>query len=162
MVVAGSQRRDRAAMLAGLEALYRAEHPRMVRLAHLITGSNETAEEVVHDSFIKLQRAWHRAERPAAYLRRIVVNECRSRLRRRKVELRHPPEPARPELPEELDETWAALAKVGARRRAALVLRFYEDLPIADVAVALGCRPGTAKSLIHRGLAELREVLGHG
>ena len=64
-----------------------------------------------------------------------------------------------PELPPEFDETWAALDRIPARRRAALVLRYYEDLPVRGVAAALGCRPGTAKSLIHRGLQSLKEVL---
>ncbi len=160
-VVAAERRsRERGSRLADLEALYRAEHPGMVRLAHLILGSNEVAEEVVHDAFLKLHGAWRRVDRPGAYLRQIVVNECRSRLRRLRVERRHLPDPPRPEWPAEVDETWVALARVRPRRRAALVLRYYEDLPLAEIAELLGCRLGTVKSLIHRGLAELKEVLG--
>ena len=52
---------------------------------------------------------------------------------------------------------WELLAELPPRRRAALVLRFYEDLQVRDIAVALGCSPGTVKSLIHRGLAQLRK-----
>ena len=59
----------------------------------------------------------------------------------------------------EADELFDALAALPSRQRAALVLRFYEDLSEADIAVALGCRPGTVKSLLHRGLAELRKVV---
>ncbi|HET7489614.1 MAG TPA: sigma-70 family RNA polymerase sigma factor [Acidimicrobiales bacterium] len=58
-----------------------------------------------------------------------------------------------------MDETLAALAGLSARHRAALVLKFYADLPEAEIAEALGCRPGTVKSLLHRGLAALKEKI---
>ena len=144
----------------GIDALYRDHWARMVRLAHLVTGSNEIAQEVVQDAFVDLHAKWDRVRDPAAYLRRIVVNGCRARQRRRAVELRHLPDPPPPALPPEIDETWTALARIPARRRAALVLRYYEDLSIDEIAAALDCRPGTAKSLIHRGLRSLEEVLG--
>ncbi len=143
----------------GVDVLYRAQHSPMVRLAHLITGSNEVAQEVVHDAFVKIQARWNQVREPAGYLRRIVVNESRSRQRRRSVELRHATGEPSPLLPPEIDETWTALARIPARRRAALVLRYYDDLSIDDIAATLGCRPGTAKSLIHRGLHSLKEVL---
>jgi DNA-directed RNA polymerase specialized sigma24 family protein len=57
----------------------------------------------------------------------------------------------------ELDETWALLRALPERQRMALVLRFYEDLSEAEIARLLGCRPGTVKSLIHRGLAKVRK-----
>jgi RNA polymerase sigma factor (sigma-70 family) len=59
----------------------------------------------------------------------------------------------------ELDHMWTALARLQPRRRTALVLRFYEDLPINEIARLLECRPGTVSSLLHRGLADLRKVL---
>jgi RNA polymerase sigma factor (sigma-70 family) len=55
----------------------------------------------------------------------------------------------------------AALATLPYRQRAALVLRYYADLPDAEIAVALACRPGTVGSLVHRGLERLREVVDH-
>ena len=60
-------------------------------------------------------------------------------------------------LPGELDETWQLLERLPARQRQALVLRFYADLPLTEVAEALRCRVGTAKSLVHRGLARMKE-----
>ena len=57
----------------------------------------------------------------------------------------------------ELDETWALLRALPERQRMALVLRFYEDLSEAEIARLLECRPGTVKSLIHRGLAKVRK-----
>jgi RNA polymerase sigma factor (sigma-70 family) len=145
----------------GLSDLYRSERAAMVRLAHLMCGSNETACDIVHEAFIRLQRNWAKATDPRAYLRKIVVNLCRAHHRRRAVEHRHaavatvPP----PYLAPELDETWHALAKLSPKRRVALVLRYYEDLSIEEVARAMGCRVGTAKSLIHRGLESLRQEL---
>ena len=145
---------------SGLADLYRDQYRAMVRLAHLITGSNEVAEDLVQEAFVRLHRNWHRADRPAAYLRTAVVNRCRTWQRRRVLERRHE-STAEPGLasPPEVDETLAALARLAPRRRAALVLRFYADLPEADIAEALGCRPGTVKSLISRGLADLKESI---
>ena len=149
-----------APAVMSLDGLYRDQYGAMVRLAHLITGSNEVAEDVVQEAFVRLHRNWDRAEKPAAYLRTVVVNRCRTWQRRRVLE-RHHEAAAEPgtALPPEVDETLAALGRLAPRRRAALVLRFYADLSEADIAEALGCRPGTVKSLISRGLAELKETI---
>jgi len=55
---------------------YTAQYSPMVRLAHLVTGSNQAAEDLVQDAFLRLGPRWHRVDQPAAYLRRIVVNRC--------------------------------------------------------------------------------------
>jgi RNA polymerase sigma factor (sigma-70 family) len=60
----------------------------------------------------------------------------------------------------ELDETWGVLRRLPDRQRMAVVLRFYEDLSEAEIAELLGCRPGTVKSLIHRGLAKVKKEIG--
>jgi RNA polymerase sigma-70 factor (sigma-E family) len=143
----------------GLAELYRREYAPMVRLAHLITGSNEAAEDVVQESFVKMYRNWDRAAQPGAYLRMIVVNGCRSWHRRRRMERERMPRPVPEAVEPESRELLDALARLGVRQRTALVLRFYADLSEADVARALGCRPGTAKSLVHRGLRELEKVI---
>jgi DNA-directed RNA polymerase specialized sigma24 family protein len=88
-----------------------------------------------------------------------VVNRCRNHARRLSLERRHRPETPLEVTGPELDETWQQLRRLTPRRRAAIVLRFYADLRVDEVAATLGCRPGTAASLIHRGLADLREVL---
>jgi len=141
-----------------LEDLYRARYLPMVRLGVLLLGSEAAAEEVVQDCFIRLGRKWQTVQQPAAYLRAAVVNGCRSHKRRSALERRHPAEPA---MASELgaDEIWDALAALPYRQRAALVLRFYEDLSDSDIAAALGCRPATVRSLVHRGLTHLREVI---
>ncbi len=135
----------------------------MVRLARLIVGSTAVAEELVHDAFVALLRR-DKVESPGAYLRQAVVNNCRSHARRRslgrvKVAELVASTPADPVLPPELDETWNALRLVSTKQRVALVLRFYADLKVDDIAEAMGERPGTVKSLLHRGLTTLRKEL---
>ncbi len=148
--------RDRA---DGVAALYRREYLPMVRLAHLITGSNEVAEDVVQEAFVRMYKSWDRADQPAAYLRRIVVNGCNSWHRRRRLEREHLPRPVAEAVDPEARELLDALARLGLRQRTALVLRYYADMSEADVALALGCRPGTVKSLVHRGLRQLEGMI---
>ena len=144
---------------SSFEALYRDRLNPMVGLACAIVYDRGVAEEVVHDAFIKLARAWHRVEQPVPYLRKAVVNESISRLRRRRREAADVIDPPAPVLPPELDETWTALSRLPAKQRTALALRYYADLPVDQVALTMGVASGTAKSLIHRGLASLKEVL---
>ena len=132
----------------------------MVRLAHLLTGSPELAEDIVHDAFAACAGRWSTLEVPEAYLRRAVTNQARRAARqagrdRDKTARLGRTVPLSAGLPE-LDETWALLCALPERQRMALVLRFYEDLSEAEIARLLECRPGTVKSLIHRGLAKVR------
>ena len=139
---------------------YRRQHGPMLRLAYLLTQSPMAAEDLVHDAFLRVQPRWERLDQPVAYLRRAVVNACHSYHRRRRVERAYASAvvPRDPTF-QEPDEVWDALARLAPRRRAVLVLRFYADLSEADTARALGCRPGTVKSLTSRALADLRKVL---
>lgn len=140
--------------------LYRERYEPMVRLAYLMTGSNEAAEELVQEAFVKVHRNWDRAHAPVAYLRTAVMNQCRSWHRRRFLDRDRRAKLARREHEElEADEMWDALAGLRPRQRAALVLKFYEGLSEAEIAETLGVRPGTVKSLVHRGLEELRRVV---
>jgi RNA polymerase sigma factor (sigma-70 family) len=143
------------------EEVYRASYARMVRTAHLLTGSNETAEEVVQDAFVRLYPRFDTLLDPTGYLYRSVVNGCWAGHRRRRVfERLRPLRVATEAGPPEIDETWTALGRLPPRRRAVIILRFYADLPIADIAQVLDCPTGTVKSLLHRALVQLKEVLG--
>jgi RNA polymerase sigma factor (sigma-70 family) len=148
-----------------LEEVYRREHGPMVKLAHLLVRDRAVAEEVVHDAFLRLHPRLATVDDPGAYLRTIVVNLCRSHGRRRATAERHDPGLGRPDrvepppLPPEMDEVWLALQRIPARRREALVLRYYADLSTDEVARLLATRPATARSLIHRGLASLEKEL---
>ncbi len=142
------------------EALYSEHYRRLVRLAHLLTGSNAVAEEVVQDAFVALYRRLDRVDNPAGYLQVSVVNGCRAVGRRQGLANRPRLVPV-PSVqgPPELDETKAALARLSHRRRSAVVLRFYADLSYEEIAEVLGCRVGTAKSLVSRALKQLRQVI---
>ncbi len=147
---------------AELEDLYRREYDGMVRLATLLVGHTGQAEELVQDCFVRLSTLLSGGgapDRPGAYLRTMVVNACRSAQRRARLEATRRPDP-RPEAePTAAEELRDALAQLNERQRAAIVLKYYADWSEADIAQALGCRPGTVKSLTHRALARLREVL---
>jgi len=140
--------------------LYRECLTPMVRLAWGLTGSENLAEDLVHDAFIRVHAHWDGIVSPRAYLYRTVVNACRSASRRarreRRVEERHTLVEA---TDLEADELFDALAELPYRQRAALVLRYYEGLSHSEIAVLLNCREGTVGSLVHRGLAQLRRVI---
>jgi RNA polymerase sigma-70 factor (sigma-E family) len=140
------------------EALYAAEATAMSRLAYLLVGSPEQAQELVHDAFARLYERWDRVDNPGAYLRTCVVNGCKDSLRRRRLAERELAD-RRADAQLGADHLVDALATLPHRERAAIVLRYYEDRSEADIAELLGVRPGTVKSLLHRGLAHLREVI---
>jgi RNA polymerase sigma-70 factor (sigma-E family) len=138
---------------------YRATFTDMARLAYLLTGSMETAHDLVQDSFVRLHGKWDRVSEPRAYLRRTVVNACRSHHRRVHVQRRHSATSRIDAVDLGADEMTDAIAALPYRQRAAIVLRFWHDSSQAEIAAALGCRPGTVGSLIYRALAELRKVM---
>lgn len=140
--------------------------PGLLRLAVMLTGDAADAEDLLQAALL---RAWKHHERvaamaaPAAYLRRVLVNEHVSGGRRllRRVRtvpasaLLVEPSSSSPGL-EHRDEAWRWLATLPPKQRAVLVLRFYEDLPDAAIAEVLGCSEGTVRSNASRGLASLR------
>jgi len=153
-------RGDAAVPVYGSPAeLHRARYAPMVRLATLLSGSPATAEEIVQDAFVKLIERWDRVEQPSAYLRASVVNACAGHHRHREVVRRHSTPPVLTVVDPEGFVLRDAVLRLPARQRAVLVLRFYEDLPEAEIAALLHCRVGTVKSALHRGLAQLRRVI---
>lgn len=143
----------------GFVAIYRDRYDAMVRLAALLVDHTEQAEEIVQDAFATLYERWEAVDVPAAYVRTVVVNRCRDALRRRRVAAALTLGRGQDATEPTGDLLHDALAALPARQRAALVLRFYEDLPNDEVARLLKTRPGTVKSLVHRGLSALREVI---
>jgi RNA polymerase sigma factor (sigma-70 family) len=139
--------------------LYQACFAPMVKLAVVLTGSETSAEDLVHDSFIRVHAHWKHIEHPRAYLRRTVVNACRSAGRRATRERTKTALMLTPVGALEADELFDALERLPYRQRAALVLQYYVGLSHAEIADALGCREGTVASLVHRGLAQLRKVV---
>ncbi|MGO9195753.1 MAG: RNA polymerase sigma factor [Acidimicrobiales bacterium] len=148
------------------EELYVSAYQSLVRLAFVLTGSNEISEDLVQDCFVRLHRHYDRLDTPERYAKRAVVNACRSHFRkvgrerdRRPllyvVDSSESPSASGPH-PGELHDV---LLTLPYRQRAAVVLRFYADLSEVEIAEALGCRPGTVGSLIHRALERMRGVL---
>jgi RNA polymerase sigma-70 factor (sigma-E family) len=141
---------------------------RAVRVAYLITGDRTLAEDLVQDAFVKLAgRLLHLRDGAdfEAYLRRTVVNLANSHFRHRTVERRFVAReaglPVRiVELPDVggREAVRLALQQLPPRQRTALVLRFYEDLSEAQIAEVMRCRPGTVKSLVSRGMQNLRPL----
>ena len=140
------------------------------RLAYLLTGDRELADDLVQDAFVHLAGRFAHLRDPQAfpaYLHRTIVNLARSQFRRRRVERaylrsqgsRTPAQSLEPNR-DEADRLATALLRLPERQRAAVVLRFYADLSVEQTAEAMGCRPGTVKSLVFRALSNLRDVIG--
>ena len=142
-----------------LATIYRERYAPLMRVAYLLTGSNETAEDVVQDVFIRCSDRLSTVDEPNSYLRKAVVNACRSEHRRTSREPAPMPRPVAEPLPTHLVELQAALAALNDRQRAAIVLRYFVDIPDTEIAATLDCTPSTVRSLIRRGIAQLREAL---
>ncbi|MCP3989229.1 MAG: sigma-70 family RNA polymerase sigma factor [Actinomycetia bacterium] len=147
--------------LASTESFDEVYHERfepMVRLACGFVDRRAVAEDIVQDSFRQLWQRWDSVVAPGSYLRTSVVNGCHNELRRRRVrrdsahKLIDGPEADAVYLAD-------ALADIPESRRKALVLRFYGGRTMSEIAEAMDIPTGTAKSLIHRGLADLRGAL---
>jgi RNA polymerase sigma-70 factor (sigma-E family) len=140
----------------------------LLRTAYLLTGNAVAAEELVQDTLVRLYPKWDRvaaADVPLAYVRRSLTNAFVTGTRRpsaREVSVATPPERFDEHDPYrrlgDIDELWSLLVTLPERQRAALVLRYFHDLPDDEIAAALGARPGTVRSLISRGLANLRDT----
>ena len=143
-----------------LEKTYRELRLPLLRLAFLLTGSRETAEDVVQSAFASAQPRWHLIDDPPAYLRRSVVNLAkdgqRRDFRRRRLMQREPePVTAIPEV----DETWALVRKLPVAQRAVVVLHYYEDLPLVEISHLLDRPASTVRSDLRRALDRLRKAL---
>ncbi|RCG29102.1 SigE family RNA polymerase sigma factor [Sphaerisporangium album] len=142
----------------------------LLRTTYLLTGDHGRAEDLLQVALVRAHRRWSRIDDPELYVRRIVINLNHSWWRRRRI-AEHltdaPPETVPrsvdgdPQAGYDLrDELWTAVRTLPPRMRAVLVLRYFEDLPEAEVARVLGCSLGTVKSQSSRGLVRLRDLLG--
>jgi RNA polymerase sigma-70 factor (sigma-E family) len=160
---------DLAGTPAGqVTALYHASAPGLVRLAMLMLADQQAAEDVVQDAFLGLYRRWEALSDPAkalVYVRSSVLNGCRTVLRKRSRRLPAYREPdvesaeALALLGEEHREVLAALRRLPARQREAVVLRHCLGLQEDEVATAMNISRGTVKSASSRGIASLARML---
>lgn len=141
------------------EQAYAQHRHQMLRLAVLLTSSREQAEDVVQGAFLTAYPRWGAIEQPLAYLTRAVVNASADSHRRRARDRTRPTEPEPVTNIPEIDETWASLRSLPARQRAVLVLHFYEDLPLVEVADVLDRPAATIRSDLRRALQKLRKDL---
>lgn len=152
-----------AAPDARWQALYTACRPTLYRTAALLVGEDE-AEEVVQDAFERAMRErdfFTRIREPVAWLRTVATRSALARLRRRALFERaqrllgrwgSQPDPRRTDLE-------AALRRLPAQQRAAVVLRYYQDAPYAEIGAALGISAESVGPLLARARAALRESL---
>jgi RNA polymerase sigma-70 factor (sigma-E family) len=147
-----------------IKTLFEEHYAGLCRLAYLITGDTAQAEELVMEAFMRTFAGWRRIrdlDRTDAYLRRAVVNLSRSRLRRQRTEERAPQFVHTP-IESDADDArfvWDAVRALPHRQRAAVVLRYYEDLPEAEIADALDCSVGTVKSQLAKARSTLARTL---
>ena len=162
----------RSAREEQMAALFDEHYTRLRDLAYVILGDRDFAEEIVMEAFLKTFTGWGRIrdlDRADAYLRRAVVNLCRSKIRRKVVEARsnaitHRREERKapdwdPEIHEESRELWAAVRELPPRQRACIYLRYVEDLAEGEMAEILDCSVGTVRSQLSRARRKLETSL---
>ena len=150
----------------GFEEWVNARLPALLRFAYLVTGSRQGTDDVVQSVLAKSFERWdsvRRTDDPDAYVRRMIINENVSSWRRwgkRQsavadiFDLDRQVDPA--EGVSRSDAVWRVCQALPERQRAAVVLRFYEDLDNREIAAILECSESTVRSQIHRALAALR------
>lgn len=158
-------RRDTAAFSEFVESRSHA----LLRTAYLMVGDHQLAQDLLQEALIKTLIAWPRLRDPAkvdAYARRTIVTTAITWRRRRSFHERPVelvPEPSGPDLAGSLathQVLMAHLRTLAPRQRAAIVLRYYEDLTLAQTAELMGCSVGSVKSHVSIGLRHLRERMG--
>ena len=149
---------------SNIEAVYRNDAARLVGLAEWIVGSRAVAEELVQDAFAKVVERPPRLEDPhalSAYVRSAVVNGCRSKIRCVVLERKHKRTESEtyedPDRPNE--QIRLAVHGLPMRQRQVVVLRFYEDLTVDQIAATLNIGSGSVKTHLHRALSKLGNTL---
>ncbi|MEV0635550.1 SigE family RNA polymerase sigma factor [Streptomyces sp. NPDC050619] len=151
-------------------AFFERHYAELSRLAHLLTGEADAADDLAADALLALWHRWDRvraADHPAAYARGVVANLARTRIRsavreRRRVSLFWSQREEKTENPDVAGviDVQEALRRLPFRKRACVVLRHAFDLSEKDTALTLGVSVGTVKSQTSKGMAELQRLLG--
>jgi RNA polymerase sigma-70 factor (sigma-E family) len=139
--------------------------PALLRTSYLLTGNRADAEDLLQTALAKTYLAWDRIRDREAidgYVRRVLVTTQTSFWRRKRPEALYDEVPQVPGRDQQADADlhdalWTALGRLSRKQRAAVVLRYYEDLSEADTARVLGISVGTVKSTTSRALSLLRE-----
>lgn len=153
---------------SGYDEMFRREYPRLVRTATMILGDREQARDIAQDAMAQLFKDWDHVsthERPGAWVRRVCIRMAtRARTRRDKIDaasLRVSGSTADdPAATVDGFEIWAAVLLLPMNQRAAIVLRYAEDLSTDDIGDILGCDSSTVRVHLHRGRTALGVTLG--
>jgi RNA polymerase sigma-70 factor (ECF subfamily) len=143
---------------------FRDQFAYVTRTIHLIVRDRARAEDITQDAFLQLFRDWPRIskyDRPDAWVRRVAIRLAFRALRRdafwvnvRSLFVTRPAE-------HQVDvDVIAAVGQLPRAQRAAIVLHYYEDRPVAEIAQLLGCSESTARVHLHRGRRRLAKLLG--
>lgn len=146
------------------------EHPRLVGALALYCGDRAIAEELAEEAIVRVCEHWEEVRRmraPGAWVHRVAMNLANSHFRRRRAERRALRRAAGGETDHHRDPDAGdavalhrALRLLPPKERAAVVLRYYLDLPSSEAADLVGSTPGAVRVATHRGLNRLRELLG--
>ena len=145
---------------ASFDDFYRSSWKQTVHLAALLTQNGSAAEEIAQDAFVAVHDRWAQLDEAEGYLYRCVSNAAkmyhrRAGTQRRRLPLLDPPRFASVDV----DELADVVAALPFRQRAVIVLRYHARLTEREIADALGCRPGTVKSLASRALRRMQREL---
>lgn len=163
--VAGRLEVDEAAG-SDFTTFYGAHFRRLLGSLVLYTGDRELAMDLAQETMARAYRDWRKVSQldiPPAWLHRVAFNLANSAFRRRLIERRSARRAGAPQLGEHVDPDAAAavvvrdlVASLPPRQKTALVLRFYADMPVSDVADVMGCAEGTVRALTSQAMATLR------
>ena len=151
---------------ADFDSIFRVEFPRVARTVHHIVGDRRQADEVTQDAFLELLRHWHKVstyERPDLWVRRVAVRKAQRERHRswRRSELEQVTiEPPSAEPPTPAPEVLRAVRELGPKQRAIVVLFYFEDQPMTEIAEIVGCSESTGWSQLHNARKRLAETLG--
>ncbi len=161
--------------MESLEELVAGHGAALLRLAFMLTGSADSAQDLMQDTCVKLHRHWPkvaRADSPLAYSKRVMVNEFTRNANRRSTSEVPVAEVSLLRADSDVvsfegalvdrDRLWSLLTTLAPSERAAVVLRYYEDLSDSQAAALLGCRASTVRSNASKALARLRRALDVG
>jgi RNA polymerase sigma-70 factor (sigma-E family) len=175
VVVQPPERREASTAAAAVTALYQAHALGLMRLAHIVLGDRQSAEDVVQEAFCGLYRRWDQLSdtgKALQYVRSSVINGCRS-VQRRAARRSQPDVPitagftevtvmsaeADVLTSEERRQVMQAVRRLPGRQREALVLQYYLDLSADETAAAMGISPSTVRSATHRALSAVERML---
>jgi len=146
------------------DILFREEFPDVVRAVFLICHDQERARDIAQDAFVQLLRHWKkvsRYDRPGAWVRRVAIRMAIQSIRRESLRSRLEPQTSIPRTPGPVDiDLLEAIRSLPPKQRAAVVLFYFEDMPLAEVAEVIGCSHATTRVHVKQGRERLASILG--